>query len=81
MFVLSIVPFCSCKQDKSMAVDLQLMILEFLEVDSVAADFPVGFSSLSRNDWQFIAYYNKNRNITVAPRKVSESKWNSKFYQ
>ncbi|MFM9826621.1 hypothetical protein [Flavobacterium sp.] len=25
--------------------------------------------------WQFIAYYNKNRELTVASRKLAEKKW------
>jgi hypothetical protein len=52
--------------------------LEKIDVDSVPADFPVGFSHLTWGNWQFIAYYNKNRNLTVASRKVTESKWNYK---
>lgn len=54
-------------------------ILESIEIDSVPADFPVSFSSLSHNNWQFVAYYNKNRNLTVASRKVSDDQWNYKI--
>lgn len=56
----------------------QTKILSCIEVDSVPADFPVSFSTLTKDEWQFIAYYNKNRNLTVASRKVTESKWNYK---
>jgi hypothetical protein len=56
----------------------EINVIECIEVDSVPADFPVGFSSVSHNNWQFIAYYNKTRNMTVASRKVSEKKWNYK---
>ncbi len=51
-------------------------ILESIEVDSVVADFPVGFKFVLSGEWQFISYYNKHRELTVASRKVSEKKWN-----
>ncbi|MDX1284921.1 MAG: BNR repeat-containing protein, partial [Draconibacterium sp.] len=57
----------------------KIQILDCIEVDSVPADFPVGFSSLTKGEWQFIAYYNKNRNLTVASRKLSQKKWNYKI--
>lgn len=50
-------------------------ILEAIEVDSVVADFPVGFQFLSTRDWQFIAYFNKHRALTVASRRTNEKKW------
>lgn len=54
-------------------------ILECIEVDSVPADFPVSFSFLTSGEWQFIAYYNKNRELTMASRKTSEQKWKYKI--
>jgi len=54
----------------------KIKILESLEVDSVPADFPVRFSFLTSGEWQFIAYYNKNRNLTLASRKTSDQGWN-----
>jgi hypothetical protein len=54
----------------------QINILESIEIDSVIADFPVGFSSVSYHDFQFIAYYNKERFLTVASRKLSDKIWN-----
>lgn len=56
-----------------------IKILDTIEVDSVIADFPVGFASLTAGDWQFIAYYNKHRNLTVAARKTMDSKWKYKI--
>lgn len=50
-------------------------ILEQIEVDSVVADFPVGFQLLTKGEWQFIAYFNKDRALTVASRKVADKKW------
>ncbi len=53
----------------------KIKILECFEVDSVPADFPVSFSALSSGDWQFIGYYNKDRALTVASRKIQDKKW------
>ncbi len=50
-------------------------IIEAIEVDSVIADFPVGFNFLTLGEWQFIGYYNKNRELTVASRKISDQRW------
>lgn len=57
----------------------QVKIAKVIDVDSVTSDFPVNFSAISAKDWQFVAYYNKTRNLTVASRKVSEKKWNYKI--
>lgn len=54
-------------------------ILETIEVDSVVADFPVGFKFITHEGYQYVGYYNKNRELTVASRKTSESKWNYKI--
>ncbi|WP_020529051.1 BNR repeat-containing protein [Flexithrix dorotheae] len=51
---------------------------EIVDIDSVPADFPVSFSFISDGDWQIVAYYNKDRSLTVATRKLSEDKWKRK---
>lgn len=53
-------------------------ILEAIEVDSVVADFPVGFKFIDQGEYQYVGYYNKYRELTVASRKTSESKWKYK---
>lgn len=78
LLLLVLVPPGALAQGKSGSSDHQIKILERIEVDSVPADFPVSFSSLTYNEWQFVAYYNKNRNLSVASRRVSDSKWNYK---
>ena len=55
------------------------VILECLEIDSVTSDFPVGFSFIDSPEWQFVAYYNKTRNLTVASREKSGLKWKYKI--
>lgn len=55
-----------------------IRILEAIEVDSVVADFPVGFQFLTAGKWQFVGYYNKDRALTVAARKIPEKAWKYK---
>lgn len=54
----------------------QVKIIQTLFVDSVVSDFPVSFSMLSSGSWYFVAYYDKNRQLTVASRNGSKKKWN-----
>jgi len=56
-----------------------ISVIECIDVDSVPADFPVSFAVLTSGDRQFIAYYNKNRNLTMASRKILDKKWNYKI--
>lgn len=51
-------------------------ILESVPVDSVIADFPVGFGFVATGNMQFVGYYNKHRELTVASRNTSQSMWN-----
>ncbi len=74
VFVFYLLMSMGCSNQK--AAKPQSSIVESLQVDSVTADFPVGFSSLSYQDWQFVAYYNKNRHLTVASRKIPAQQWN-----
>lgn len=57
----------------------KLQIIDSINVDSVVADFQVRFSFIASGEWQFIGYYNKARNLTVASRKISERSWNYKI--
>lgn len=56
----------------------QSRILEAIPVDSVVSDFPVNFAFAAKKDWQFIAYYNKDRSLTVAGKKEYETNWKIK---
>ncbi len=53
----------------------QVKVLETIDVDSVTSDFPVNFSFLQQDDWQFVGYFNKDRNLTVASRQTNDPKW------
>ncbi len=44
-------------------------------VDQVWSGHPVGFALLTRGDHQFVAYYNADRQMTVAMRHPGEDQW------
>ena len=44
-------------------------------MENVWAGHPVGFCLLTHGDHQFVAYFNTNREMTVASRKLGETKW------
>jgi hypothetical protein len=46
-----------------------------LDIAEVPADFPVGFCLLTIDKRQYVAYYDKDRNMTVASRTVGSDKW------
>ena len=50
--------------------------VEEIEIDSVIADFPVSFAMVTSAGWQFVAYYNKSRELSVASRKLTSKLWN-----
>ncbi len=54
---------------------IAVSILDSILVDSVVADFPVGFDFVIRDGWQFVAYYDKGRNLKVASRKLPDKSW------
>jgi len=39
------------------------------------AGHPVGFALLTHGDWQFVAFYDAKRKLTVGSRKLSETSW------
>lgn len=46
-----------------------------IDVEPVWSAHPVGFALLTRAPFQFVAYYDANRQMTVAQRKLDETKW------
>lgn len=50
-------------------------IVEIVEVDSVWAGHPVGFCLFTHGDRQFAAYYDANREMTVAVRTLGDKEW------
>ena len=65
--------------EKKLEATSDVKILETIAVDSVVADFPVGFKFITHGAYQYVGYYNKYRELTVASRKTSESRWNYKI--
>ncbi len=53
-------------------------IVDVLEVSKVWSAHPVGFYMLTQAPYQFVAYYDAERNMTVASRKLDESEWTYK---
>ena len=76
LFIGGFYSVASIAQPQKKNFDQHIRILEEIEVDSVTSDFPVEFSMVNSRKWQFIAYYNKNRELTVASRKLAKKKWN-----
>jgi hypothetical protein len=48
---------------------------QIIKIDSVWAGHPVGFSLLTQQSRQYIAYYNANRNMVVGQRNLEEDKF------
>jgi hypothetical protein len=46
-----------------------------LAVDQVWSGHPVGFAMVASNDHQFIAYYDRERRLTVAARALDQRTW------
>ena len=49
------------------------------EIGEVISAFPVGFCLLTKNNQQFVAYYDKEHNMTIAARSLGSDKWNYKI--
>ena len=76
--ILALSFLSSCDKHISSGSAQEIRILESIEVDSVTSDFPVSFAFIEKDGQQIIAYYNKNRNMTVASKTLLEGKWNYK---
>ncbi|WP_245189642.1 BNR repeat-containing protein [Lunatimonas salinarum] len=68
--------FLSCQKEQSWQViderDQQKAVVDRIFIDSVWAGHPVGFSLLTSGDRQYIAYYDRNRYMTVGQRKLTD---------
>jgi BNR repeat-containing family member len=53
----------------------QYEIAETLDIAEVPSDFQVSFSLLTAGEHQYAAYYDKERRMTVASRKLGEKQW------
>jgi hypothetical protein len=48
---------------------------DIVEVEPVWSGHPVGFCLLTQPPFQFVAYYDANRQMTIAQRRLDETKW------
>ena len=51
------------------------VVLDSLDIAPVWAAHPVGFTLLTRSPFQFVAFYDAKRRMTVAQRRLDERKW------
>jgi len=64
------------EQKKAADESSKFGIVESLEIAEVPSDFRVGFSLLTSGETQYVAYYDKDRRMTVASRSLDSEKWN-----
>lgn len=57
----------------------QPRVLSVLEIDRVWAGHPVGFCLRTVGERQYVAYYDAERRMTVATRRLDESEWQKAF--
>ncbi len=51
------------------------VVSEKLDVSKVVSEFPVGFCLLTTPERQYVAYYDADRNMVVASRKLDTTAW------
>ncbi|MDR1957755.1 MAG: BNR repeat-containing protein [Planctomycetaceae bacterium] len=59
----------------STIAQVQFDLVRRIDVAPVWSGHPVGFALLTEGDWQFAAFYDANRNMTLAQRKLNETAW------
>lgn len=50
-------------------------LAEKIEIDNVWSGHPVGFSLVTGPERQYVGYYDQNRQMVIASRKLDESNW------
>lgn len=86
LLILILALFFSCvnnsKHTKTVSVKEDKIsipkVVEQIEVDSVWAANGVGFDLKTVGEQQFVAYFDRDRMMTVASRKIGSSTWNKK---
>lgn len=75
LLALAAFAIISCSTQENAIQDIEITI-DSLVVDDVWAGHPVGFEMVTKPPYQYIAYYDSSRQMTVAQRKLDESEWN-----
>jgi hypothetical protein len=57
------------------APDGSITVVTTLDIADVWSGHPVGFALVTRSDQQFVAFYDADRNMTVASRKLDSQSW------
>lgn len=57
------------------AAPFESVVSETIEISKVPSEFPVGFSLLTTPERQYAAYYDAERNMTVAARSLDSTEW------
>ena len=68
-------PSVDRKLDQSIVIDErdnQMLVKKIIKIDQVWAGHPVGFSLLTDDDQQYIAYYNDERHLIVGQRHLHQ---------
>jgi N-sulfoglucosamine sulfohydrolase len=53
----------------------QFKVEESVEIAKVPAGFPVGFCLLTEGEHQYVGYYDADRRMTIASRRLDSSEW------
>ena len=81
LLILTVIYFfsrCNDLPKKEIVIDeshLQESVVQIVEIDSVWSGHSVGFSLLTHQERQYIAYYNANRNMVVGQRDLSDERF------
>jgi hypothetical protein len=54
---------------------IQFDLVRRIDVSPVWSGHPVGFALLTEGDYQFVAFYDADRNMTLAQRRLTETTW------
>lgn len=66
--------FFSCHQN-SQQNDEEAQQIDSLLIDYVWSGHPVGFSLVTKPPFQYVAYYDSSRNMTIAQRALGTTEW------
>ncbi|MDR0609784.1 MAG: BNR repeat-containing protein [Planctomycetaceae bacterium] len=58
-----------------LTAQVQFELVRRIDVTPVWSGHPVGFALLTEGDYQFAAFYDDNRNMTLAQRRLTETNW------
>ncbi|MEX2513281.1 MAG: BNR repeat-containing protein [Cyclobacteriaceae bacterium] len=78
LFLSNFLACCQKTSEERVVIDerdQKKTLQQTIFIDSVWAGHPVGFSLMTNGDRQYLAYYDKNRHMTVGQRNLSEDEF------